>query len=189
MNIKKKLTKEIINLENLLIKLNASNFKNFDILFKNCLKAVKQNKKIIFFGNGGSAADSQHLATELSVRFKKNRKAIPAIALTTDGSALTAIGNDFKFNYIFSRQIEAIGNKGDVCIALTTSGNSKNLIEAIKIAKRKKILTFCFSGNNGGNIKKFSDYSIIIPSKDTDKIQVIELFLGQILCGLLESSI
>ncbi len=189
MIFEKLLKKEISDLKNLLSKLEYTEFKNLDLLFRYSIKAIKKNKKIIFFGNGGSAADSQHLATELTVRFKKNRKAIPAIALTTDGSVLTAIGNDFKFNEIFSRQIEAIGNQGDICIALTTSGNSKNLIEAIKVAKKKKILTFCFSGNNGGKIKKISDYAIIIPSKDTDKIQVIELFLGQVLCGMIENSI
>ena len=150
---------------------------------------LKKESTVFWCGNGGSAADSQHLATELTVRFRKKRKAIPAIALTTDGSALTAIGNDFNFNEIFSRQIEAIGNKGDVCISLTTSGNSKNLINAIKVAKKKKLLTFCFSGNNGGKIKKVCEYSIIIPSKNADKIQVIELFLGQVLCGLIEDSL
>ena len=189
MIIKKILNNEISNLVDLLNKLEHADFNNFNLLLKFSINSIKKNKKIIFFGNGGSAADSQHLATELTVRFKKNRKAIPAIALTTDGSVLTAIGNDFKFDKIFSRQIEALGNRGDICIALTTSGNSKNLIEAMKIAKRKKILTFCFSGNNGGKIKKFTKYPIIIPSKDTDKIQVIELFLGQILCGLIENSI
>ncbi len=186
---KKVIDKEISSLKNLLNKLEFSDFNNLNLLFKYSIKAIKQNKKIIFFGNGGSAADSQHLATELTVRFRKRRKAIPAIALTTDGSALTAIGNDFNFNEIFSRQIEAIGNKGDVCIALTTSGNSKNLINAIKVAKKKKLLTFCFSGNNGGKIKKVCEYSIIIPSKNADKIQVIELFLGQVLCGLIEDSL
>tara|TARA_Y100000816_G_scaffold292106_1_gene285854 strand:+ start:1178 stop:1744 length:567 start_codon:yes stop_codon:yes gene_type:complete len=186
---KKVIDKEISSLKNLLNKLEFSDFNNLNLLFKYSIKAIKQNKKIIFFGNGGSAADSQHLATELTVRFRKKRKAIPAIALTTDGSALTAIGNDFNFNEIFSRQIEAIGNKGDVCISLTTSGNSKNLINAIKVAKKKKLLTFCFSGNNGGKIKKVCEYSIIIPSKNADKIQVIELFLGQVLCGLIEDSL
>lgn len=189
MIFKEIINKEILNLKNLLSKLEVLDLVNLNILLKYSIKAIKQNKKIIFFGNGGSAADSQHLATELTVKFKKNRKAIPAIALTTDGSVLTAIGNDFKFDKIFSRQIEAIANKGDICIALTTSGNSKNLIEAIKVAKKKKILTFCFSGNKGGKIKKFTKYPIIIPSKDADKIQVIELFLGQVLCGLIENSI
>lgn len=189
MILKKLLIKEISTLSDLLNKLKNTDLDKFDSLLKYSIKSIKKNKKIIFFGNGGSAADSQHLATELTVRYKKNRRAIPALALTTDGSVLTAVGNDFKFDEIFSRQIEAIGNKGDICIALTTSGNSKNLIKAIKVAKKKKLITFCFSGNNGGKIKKVADYSIIIPSKDTDKIQVIELFLGQVLCGLIENSI
>ena len=189
MIFKKIINKEILNLKNLLNKLEVFDTVNLNLLLNYSIKAIKKNKKIIFFGNGGSAADSQHLATELTVRFKKNRRAIPAIALTTDGSVLTAIGNDFTFNKIFSRQIEALANKGDICIALTTSGNSKNLIEAMKVANKKKILTFCFSGNNGGKLKKFTQYPIIIPSKDADKIQVIELFLGQVLCGLIENSI
>lgn len=111
--------------------------KNFYFLCNESIKGITKGKKIIFFGNGGSAADAQHLATELTVRFKKKRSALPAIALTTDTSALTAIGNDLGFKYIFSRQLEAIGNKGDICIAITTTGNSQNLIEAIKIAKKK----------------------------------------------------
>ena len=146
------------------------------------LKAIKNKKKIIFFGNGGSAADSQHLATELSVRYKKNRKAIAGMALSADSSAITAAGNDFGFKYIFSRQIEALGNSGDVIIALTTSGNSQNLIEACKIAKKKKIFTACFSGNNGGKLKKYVKCAVIIPSNITSIIQVIELLMGQVLC-------
>ena len=104
------------------------------------------------------------MATEITVRYKKNRKALPAISLATDTSALTAIGNDFGFKHIFSRQIEAIGNKGDIALAITTSGNSPNLINAIKLANRKKIKTFCFSGNQGGKIKKYVNYPIIIPN-------------------------
>ena len=157
--------------------------KNFYILCKESIKAITKGKKIIFFGNGGSAADAQHLATELTVRFKKKRRALPAIALTTDTSALTAIGNDFGFKYIFSRQIEAIGNKGDICIAITTSGNSQNLIEAIKVANKKKLKTFCFSGNNGGKIKKYIKNSVIVPSFATADIQVVQIFIGQTLCN------
>ncbi len=167
---------------------NLHNLKNFDLLCKKSLKAIKKKNKIIFFGNGGSAADAQHLATELTVRYQQNREAIPALALTTDVSAITAIGNDFNFKYIFSRQIEAIGNKGDIVIALTTSGNSLNLIEACKVAKKKKILTFCFSGNKGGKIKKIVDHAIIIPSRITSAIQVVELLIGQILCSYLEKN-
>jgi D-sedoheptulose 7-phosphate isomerase len=160
--------------------------KNFYILCKESIKAITKGKKIIFFGNGGSAADAQHLATELTVRFKKKRRALPAIALTTDTSALTAIGNDFGFKYIFSRQIEAIGNKGDICIAITTSGNSQNLIEAIKVANKKKLKTFCFSGNNGGKIKKYIKNSVIVPSFATADIQVVQIFIGQTFCEILD---
>jgi D-sedoheptulose 7-phosphate isomerase len=161
--------------------------KNFDTLCKESIEAIKKNKKIIFFGNGGSAADAQHLATELTCKFKKKRQALPGLALTTDTSALTAIGNDFGFRYIFSRQIEAIGNLGDIAIAITTSGNSQNLIEAIKAANKKKITTFCFSGNMGGKLKKFVQYPIILKSKETDILQVAEIAIGQIYCSILEN--
>lgn len=159
---------------------------NFEILCKKSINAINNNRKIIFFGNGGSASDAQHLATELTCKFKKKRRALPAIALTTDTSALTAIGNDYGFKYIFSRQIEAVGNEGDIVIAITTSGNSENLIEALKIAKQKKIITFCFSGNNGGKLKNFVQYPIIFKSKETDILQVVEIAIGQIYCSILE---
>jgi len=125
----------------------------------------------------------------LTVRFKKNRKALPSIALTTDTSALTAIGNDYGFKYIFSRQIEAIGNKGDICIAITTSGNSENLIRAIKTANKKKLKTFCFAGNKGGKIVKYVQRSIIIPSNVSANIQVMEIFIGQLFCEILEDEL
>jgi D-sedoheptulose 7-phosphate isomerase len=185
----KSLNFEINKLNKILNIINSGNNKNFNSLCRKSLSAIKKGKKIIFFGNGGSAADSQHLATELTVKFKKKRNAIAAISLTTDTSAITAIGNDFKFEKIFSRQIEALGNSNDICIALTTSGNSKNLIDAIKKANKKGLTTFCFSGNKGGKIKKFVKYPIIIPSKDTALIQVVEIFLGQIYCGYLEKNI
>lgn len=171
----------------LLNKLDSNNLTTFFKLCTLSKEAIKDKKKIIFFGNGGSASDAQHLATELTVRYKRNRKAIPAISLATDTSALTAIGNDFGFDYIFSRQLEALGNKGDICIAISTSGNSQNLIEAYKIAKKKKIKFFAFSGNKGGKLKKFTNNLIIIPSKITSQIQVVEIFLGQVLCDYLES--
>ena len=186
---KKNIQLQIKKLNVILGKIDSNENKNFLLLCKKSLNAVKKGKKIIFFGNGGSAADSQHLATELTVKFKKRRVAIAAIALTNDTSAITAIGNDFEFIKIFSRQIEALGNSGDICIALTTSGNSQNLIEAIKVAKKKRLITFCFSGNNGGRIKKYVKYPIIIPSKDTSLIQVVEVFLGQIFCGFIENNI
>ena len=184
------LKKETSILNEVILKLedkNSLQIKNFQKLCEISVKALKKNKKIIFFGNGGSAADSQHLATELTVRFQKNRKAIAGLALSTDVSAITATGNDFGFEYIFSRQLEALGNRGDIVIALTTSGNSQNLIEACKFANKKRLITFCFAGNNGGKLKKYVKYPIIIPSKKTSIIQVIELLIGQVFCEFLEN--
>ena len=158
-------------------------------IIKICLKSLKRKKKILFFGNGGSASDAQHLAAELVVRYKKNRKAISAISLATDTSVITATGNDFDFKFIFSRQIEAVAKKGDLAIAITTSGNSQNLIEAAKSLNKMKIKSFCFSGNKGGKLKKFIKYPVIIPSSNTSEIQVLEIMIGQILCEFLENNI
>jgi len=184
----KLLNNEISGIINLLNELNKRSLKNFDILCKKSLSSIKRGNKLIFFGNGGSASDAQHLAAELVCKYKKIRRAIPAISLATDTSILTSIGNDIDFKFIFSRQIEAIGKKGDIAIAITTSGNSKNLIEGIKIAKKKKFLTFCFSGNNGGKLKKYVDYPILIPSKITSQIQVAEILVGQTFCEFLENN-
>ena len=184
--IKNNFLKEKKGIEKLISDIKLENLKNFEKLIRLSIKAIRNKNKILFYGNGGSAADAQHLATELTVRFKKRRKAIAALSLSTDTSALTAIGNDFGFKYIFSRQIEAIGNKGDIAIAITTSGNSTNLIEASKVARERELLSFCLSGNNGGKLKKYVDYPILIPSKITSQIQVCEIFLGQIYCGIIE---
>ena len=184
--LQKKINVEIEKLLKTLRNSNLSTIKNFDKLCQLSINAIKKNKKIIFFGNGGSAADAQHLATELTVKYKKKRKALPAISLATDTSALTAIGNDFNFKYVFSRQIEAIGNPGDIAIAITTSGNSKNIIEGIRTANKKKIITFCFSGNKGGKIKKIVRFPIILPSKDTSITQILEILIGQVYCENIE---
>ena len=159
------LMNEMEGVIHLISKIKKSNMKAFNKLCERSLRSIKNGNKIIFFGNGGSASDSQHLAAELVCKYKKIRKAIPAISLSTDTSILTSIGNDIDFKFIFSRQIEAVGKPGDIAIAITTSGNSINLIEGVKAAKKKKILTFCFSGNNGGKLKQYVDQSIIIPSK------------------------
>ena len=128
-----------LNEHELILKKTKFNLeKDFIKLVNICVESIKKKKKIIFFGNGGSASDSQHLATELTVRFSKNRKAIPALSLVTDTSTISAIANDFGFKYIFSRQIEAIGEKGDVAIGISTSGKSSNVIEGLKSAKKKK---------------------------------------------------
>lgn len=191
MNNNKKIIKifetEKNGIQNILNNLEVKNLSTFFKLCNEAKKAIKNKKKLIFFGNGGSASDAQHLATELTVRYKRNRKAISAISLATDTSALTAIGNDFGFNYIFSRQLEAIGKRGDISIAITTSGNSQNLIESCKMAKKKGIIFYVFSGNEGGKLKKHTKNLIIVPSKVISQIQVTEIFLGQILCDYLET--
>ena len=191
---KNKLLKNIFEnekkgVQKILYNLKYEDLKNFHKLCEICLKSLKKKKKIIFFGNGGSAADAQHLATELTVRYQKNRKALAAISLATDTSALTAIGNDFGFSYIFSRQIEALCNKGDICLAITTSGNSENIIQSLKAIKKKGGFFFAFSGNGGGKLKKYSKNIVVIPSKVTSQIQVCEIFLGQILCDFIEKNI
>ena len=155
-------------------------------IIKICLKSLKKKKKILFFGNGGSASDAQHLATELTVRFSKDRRAIPAISLATDTSALTAIGNDFGFDFVFSRQIEALGDKDDVAIGITTSGKSKNIINAIKTAKRKGLKCVVFTGNYTRLVSGFCDEIISVPALNTSRIQEMHILIGQMLCNALE---
>ncbi|MGH1404576.1 MAG: D-sedoheptulose 7-phosphate isomerase [Alphaproteobacteria bacterium] len=151
-----------------------------------CEHAIRDGKKILFFGNGGSAADAQHLATELSVRYIKDRAPIAALALTTDTSTLTAAGNDMGFEHIFSRQIDAIGNEGDVAIAISTSGKSPNIVHALEIAKQKNITTIGLSGRDGGFMPPFCDHMLIIPSESTARIQEMHIMIGHMLCGGLE---
>lgn len=151
-----------------------------------CADAIRGGHKLLFFGNGGSAADAQHLATELVVRYRQNRSAIAAIALTTDTSALTAIGNDFGFDSLFSRQIEALCRSGDVAIGISTSGNSENVIRGLQAAKAAGAITVGFTGEGGGRLAGHVDYSIFIPSKTTARIQEMHLMLGHVLCALLE---
>ena len=139
LNIRKIFEDEINNHMSSIDLFLKKNFDDFNIFLNLVIKALKKGNKIILFGNGGSASDAQHIAAELVVKYKKKRKSIPAISLSTDTSALTAIGNDFSFNEIFSRQIESIGKPGDIAIGITTSGKSKNVINALKLAKKKKI--------------------------------------------------
>lgn len=153
-----------------------------------CTKCIRNDGKILFFGNGGSAADAQHLATELAVRYIKDRDAIPSMALTTDTSALTAIGNDMGFDHLFSRQIEAIGKNGDVAIGITTSGNSANVIKALQKANQLGLKTVALTGRDGGKLNdlKYLNCKIVIPSNTTARIQEMHITLGQMLCGALE---
>jgi D-sedoheptulose 7-phosphate isomerase len=148
--------------------------------------SVRAGGKLMFFGNGGSAGDAQHLATELTVRYKKDRAAIAAIALTTDSSTLTAAGNDLGFDRIFSRQIEALGRPGDVAIAISTSGKSPNIIAALKQAKSMRLVTAALSGKGGGAMVGLADHLLVVPSDTTARIQEMHILLGQMLCGALE---
>jgi D-sedoheptulose 7-phosphate isomerase len=156
---------------------------------KAMIAALKAGNKIMFCGNGGSAADSQHLAAELVGRFKVNRAALAAIALTTDTSILTALGNDFGFETVFARQVEGIGKKGDILVGSSTSGNSKNIAEAFKKAKAMGIMTVSFLGCGGGALAKSADVSIIVPSNNTPRIQETHITIGHIICGLIEKEL
>lgn len=151
-----------------------------------CATAIRQGHKILFFGNGGSAADAQNFATELCVRYKQDRKAISALALTTDSSVLTATGNDFGFEHIFSRQIEALGRQGDVAIGISTSGRSANVILALKKAREMKLVTAALSGRDAGDLPPLVDHCLVVPSNSTARIQEMHILLGQMLCGALE---
>ncbi len=159
---------------------------SFDRLLAACVGAIRSGGKIILFGNGGSAADAQHLATELTVRFIKNRAPIAAIALTTDTSALTAIGNDLGFDQLFARQIQALGRAGDVAIGISTSGRSPNVIAALRSAKDMGIVPAAFGGGDGGDMVGLADPLLLIPSTTTARIQEMHIAVGQMLCGALE---
>ena len=161
----------------------------FVLLFGVCAQALRAGRKLLFFGNGGSAADAQHLATELVVRYRRNRPAIAAIALTTDTSALTAIGNDFGFDSLFARQVEALCRAGDVAIGISTSGNSENVIRGLQAAKAAGAVTVAFTGEGGGRLAGQVDHGIFIPSRTTARIQEMHLMLGHVLCALLEKEL
>ncbi|WP_406567326.1 D-sedoheptulose 7-phosphate isomerase [Azospirillum fermentarium] len=151
-----------------------------------CAAAVRAGNKIMLFGNGGSASDAQHLATELTVRYVKDRAPIAAIALNTDTSALTAIGNDLGFDHLFSRQVQALGRPGDVVIGITTSGNSPNVLLALEMARSMGIVPAALSGRDGGRLVGLADPLVVVPSTVTARIQEMHITLGHMLCGALE---
>lgn len=148
--------------------------------------AFKNDNRVYFCGNGGSAADAQHLAAEFSGRFYTDRKALPAEALHCNTSYLTAVANDYGYDVVYSRMIDGIGEKGDVLIGLSTSGNSGNIIKAFEVAREKGIVTIAFTGITGGQMKSVSDYLINIPSADTPRIQESHITIGHIICQLVE---
>ena len=151
-------------------------------------ESLKSDNKIMILGNGGSAADAQHIAGEWVGHFQRERKPLPAIALTTDTSALTAIGNDYGFDQIFARQVRALGRKGDVPIGISTSGNSQNVIQAVKVAKKKGLITVSLTGCSGGKLAKLTDINIDIPSKITARIQESHICIAHCICELVEEN-
>jgi D-sedoheptulose 7-phosphate isomerase len=164
----------------------AENKDKMIAVVKAMASALKKNRKVVLFGNGGSAADSQHIAAELIGRFQKERRALAAIALTTDTSILTALSNDYSADIVFSRQIEGLGQKGDIAFGLSTSGNSKNVIEGIKAAKRIGMKTVSLTGCGGGKLAKLTDLSLIVPSKVTARIQESHICIAHAVCQLVE---
>ena len=159
----------------------------------NCVNAIvaafASGNKVLFCGNGGSAADAQHLAAEFSGRFYIDRDALPAEALHCNTSYLTAVANDYSYNEIYARLIKGIGNKGDILIGLSTSGNSKNIVRAFEEAKQKQMITIAFTGTSGGILKHLADYILNIPSTDTPRIQESHILLGHIICQLVEERV
>lgn len=148
--------------------------------------AFKNGKRVYFCGNGGSAADAQHLAAEFSGRFYTDRKALPAEALHCNTSYLTAVANDYGYDAVYSRMIDGIGEEGDVLVGLSTSGNSPNILNAFETARQKKMITVAFTGSSGGKMKAFTDQLINIPSHDTPRIQESHITIGHIICQLVE---
>jgi|TARA_B110000459_G_scaffold113733_1_gene125799 D-sedoheptulose 7-phosphate isomerase len=157
-----------------------------EVAAKLCLDCLKNGNKILLFGNGGSAADAQHIAAELVGRYKTERKGLAAIALTTDTSALTAIGNDFGYDCVFDRQVEALANTGDVAIGISTGGSSANVASALKLAKDLDCKTIGFSGRGGGEMNELCDINIVVPAQDTARIQEMHIVIGHTICHLID---
>ena len=150
------------------------------------VSAFEKGNKVLFCGNGGSAADAQHLAAEFSGRFYTDRDSLPAEALHCNTSYITAVANDYSYDVIYSRILKGIGNAGDVLVGLSTSGNSKNIIKAFEVAREKKMTTIAFTGASGGKLKSLSDFLINVPSEDTPRIQESHIMLGHIICQFVE---
>ena len=179
-----KLINDHFNLKGLLIQ----NSEKITQIAEEISLTIKHKGCVFWCGNGGSAADAQHLSAEFLGRFEKNRKPMKSIALTTDTSALTALSNDYNFDIIFSRQLEALAEKKDILIVFSTSGNSKNIINALKYAKKKKLKSIAILGNNGGKAKRFSNLDICLPIKNVARIQEMHILIGHIICSIVEKN-
>jgi D-sedoheptulose 7-phosphate isomerase len=152
------------------------------------MECFKKGNKILIFGNGGSAGDAQHISAELVGRFVKERVALPSIALTTDTSALTAIGNDYSFQDVFKRQVEALANKGDILLGISTSGKSQNIINAFEVGKSKSCLIIGLTGNGGDIFEAICDYNLVVPSNVTARIQEAHILIGHIICEIIDEN-
>ena len=184
--MKKKINQHIANHLNLLNE-NKNLILNVTLFIaKEIRKTYKRNGTVFLAGNGGSAADCEHIAGELVGRYKKNRKPYNAISLTTDTSVITCIANDFGYDKIFERQLQGLGKKGDLLIVFSTSGESKNIINVLKMAKKLGIKSICLLGKKGGLCKKISDYNYIVPSNSTANIQEVHHLIGHIFCSLVD---
>jgi len=182
-NIIQKRFKESAEVKNRFLKENLSRLLDVIKLISHCFEA---GNKLFFFGNGGSAADAQHLAAEFVNRYIMDRPPLPAIALTTDTSILTSVSNDFSFNEVFAKQLKALGKEGDVAIGISTSGTSPNIIKAFEVAKEMGMKTIALTGNDGGSLVKIAEVSLIVPSASTPRIQEVHILIGHILCELVE---
>jgi len=150
--------------------------------------SLKNGNKILLCGNGGSAADAQHIAAELTGRYKTERRGLPGIALTTDTSALTAIGNDYGYDRVFDRQVESLANKGDVIIGISTSGNSKNVVSALKLGQELGCKTIGFTGRDGGTMNNVCDINLVVPSDNTPRIQEMHILFGHTICQIIDNN-
>jgi D-sedoheptulose 7-phosphate isomerase len=168
---------------------NADLLEKIEDVAKICVDLYKNSRKTLLAGNGGSAADAQHIAAELVGRYGFDRASLPSLALTTDTSNLTAIGNDYGYDYVFSRQLEGMAQEGDLFIGISTSGNSQNIINAFKSAKQKKVTTVALVGKDGGKMAQMADIALVVPSDSTPRIQEAHILIGHILCDIIEKEI
>jgi len=180
--IKKELNEHLTTLDATMKSIGSS----LEVAANICIDSLKQGGKILIFGNGGSAADAQHIAAELVGRYKLERKGLSAIALSTDTSSLTAIANDYGYEHVFDRQIEALANPEDVAVGISTSGNSSNVINALQLAKNIGCKSIGLSGKSGGDMNKLCDVNLVIPANDTARIQEMHILVGHIICHLIE---
>jgi D-sedoheptulose 7-phosphate isomerase len=179
-------TSGLLELARLATEVSQALAPDLDVALDIVREAVRNGRTLFFCGNGGSAADAQHMATEYVVRYMRNRRAYPAVALTTDTSLLTAAGNDLGFEQIFSRQVEALGKSGDVLIIHSTSGNSPNVLLAAEAARKQGMRVLAFSARDGGKLRSVADHSVIIPTDRTDRAQELHLCIEHLICEIVE---